>query len=131
MSKAADWGWFSLATLTCFAITIAAIWAVIEVEKKVASPLIDLHMPRNQMRVGGTLVILIGAAALNALMYLLSIYFQNPATLGMSALEAGLAPLPATVAMIAITPAVSPLAVRFGTRQLIGAGLILMTAGFA
>ena len=36
----------------------------------------------------------------------------------MSALEAGLATLPATVAMIAITPAVSPLAVRFGTRQL-------------
>jgi EmrB/QacA subfamily drug resistance transporter len=130
MSKAADWGWFSLATLTCFAITIAAAWAFIEVEQKVAAPLIDLRLLRNRVLVGGTLVILIGAAALNALMYLLSIYFQNPATLNMSALEAGLATLPATVAMIAITPAVSPLAVRFGTRQLIGAGLILMTVGF-
>ena len=38
-------------------------------------------------------------------MYVLSLYFQDPAGLGMSALEAGLATLPAAAGMIAITPA--------------------------
>ena len=82
------------------------------------------------MLVGGTLVILIGAAALNALMYLLSIYFQDPNTLALSPLRAGVATLPATLAMLAITPLVSPLAIRLGTRQIIGLGFILMAAGF-
>jgi EmrB/QacA subfamily drug resistance transporter len=131
VSEGSSWGWFSLPTLACFGITIAATYGFVRVEQRVAAPLIDLRLLRNRVLVGGTLVILIGAAALNALMYLLSIYFQDPATLNMSALDAGLATLPATVAMIAITPAVSPLAVRFGTRQLIGVGLILMTVGFA
>ena len=56
---------------------------------------------RNGVLVGATLAILIGAGAINALMYLLSLYFQNPAAFGCHALEAGLATLPATVAMIA------------------------------
>ena len=43
-------------------------------------------------------------------MYLLSLYFQNPATFGMSALEAGLATLPAAAAMIAVTPLITPIA---------------------
>ena len=47
-------------------------------------------------------------------MYVLSLYFQNPAGLGMSAFEAGLATLPAAAAMIAITPAITPLAAKLG-----------------
>ena len=43
-------------------------------------------------------------------MYVLSLYFQDPAALGMSALEAGLATLPAAAGMIAITPLITPLA---------------------
>jgi MFS family permease len=64
-------------------------------------------------------------------MYLLSLYFQDPASLGFSPLEAGLATLPATVGLVLVAPLVPKLAKKFGGRQVIGAGFVIMTAGFA
>ena len=75
--------------------------AFVAVEQRVAAPLVDLALLRNMVLVGATLAILIVAGTINALMYLLSLYFQNPAAFGMTALEAGLATLPAAAAMIA------------------------------
>ena len=74
--------------------------------------------------------ILLVAGAINALMYLLSLYFQNPSGFDMTALQAGLATLPAAAAMILITPAITPIAVRIGTRYAIARGFGLATAGF-
>ena len=51
------------------------------------------------------------------LMYLVSLYFQDPSTLGFSPLQAGLATLPATVGLVVIAPLVPRLAARFGGRQ--------------
>ena len=82
------------------------------------------------MLVGSTVAILIGAGTINALMYLLSLYFQDPATLGFSPLEAGLATLPATVGLVLVAPLVPRLAARFGGRETIGVGFALTTAGF-
>ena len=64
-------------------------------------------------------------------MYLLSLYFQNPAALGFSPLEAGVATLPATVGLVVVAPLVPRLANRLGGRQVIGVGFIAMAAGFA
>lgn len=49
----------------------------------------------------------------------------------MTALQAGLATLPAAAAMILITPAITPIAVRIGTRYAIALGFGLATTGFA
>ena len=54
-------------------------------------------------------------------MYLLSLYFQDPATLDFTPLEAGLATLPATVGLVVVAPLVPRLAKKFGGRQIIGA----------
>jgi hypothetical protein len=64
------------------------------VEQRVKVPLLDLALLRNRVLVGSTMAILIGAGTINALMYLLSLYFQDPAALGFSPLQAGLATLP-------------------------------------
>jgi MFS family permease len=64
-------------------------------------------------------------------MYVLSLYFQNPDGLGMSAFEAGLATLPAAAGMIAITPAITPLAVKIGAARAVIVGFGLATVGFA
>ena len=77
------------------------------------------------------MAILIVAGTINALMYILSLYFQDPAGFGMSALEGGVATLPAAAAMIAITPLITPLAVKIGTRLAIAGGFGLAAAGFA
>jgi len=130
MSKSGDWGWISVPTLTCFAITVVAAYAFVQAERRVKAPLLDLALLRNRVLVGATIAILIGAGTINGLMYLLSLYFQNPATLDFSPLQAGLATLPATVGLVVIAPFVPKLAGRFGGRQTIGAGFALTTIGF-
>ena len=89
VSKSGDWGWLSVATLGCFAIAVAAGFGFIAVEKRVAVPLLDLALLRNRVLVGSTIAILIGAGTINGLMYLLSLYFQNPAALGLQPAPGG------------------------------------------
>lgn len=129
-TKSGDWGWFSAATLGCFAASVVAGYLFIVVEKRVAVPLLDLALLRNRILVGSTLAILIGAGTINGLMYLLSLYFQNPAGLDFSPLQAGVATLPATVGLVVVAPFVPKLANKMGGRQVIGVGFIAMAAGF-
>ena len=131
LSEGADWGWTSAAVWGCLAITVVATVLFVVVERRVKAPLVDLALLRNQVLVGATIAILIVAGTINALMYLLSLYFQDPATFGFSALRTGVATLPAAAAMIAVTPVITPLAAKIGTRMAIVAGFGAAAIGFA
>jgi EmrB/QacA subfamily drug resistance transporter len=131
LSEGNDWGWASAATLGCLAGAVLAGVLFVVVERRVTAPLVDLRLLRNRVLVGATLAILIVAGTINGLMYLLSLYFQNPSALGMSALEAGLATLPAAAGMIAITPLITPLAAKVGSGRAIMLGFALGAAGLA
>jgi MFS family permease len=63
-------------------------------------------------------------------MYVMSLHFQDPAGLAMSPLQAGLATLPACAGLVVVTPFVSPLAIRIGTRTVVGVGFLITTLGF-
>ncbi len=130
LSKGSDWGWTSLATLGCLAVAVCSAFAFVIVERRVRAPLVDLKLLRNPILVGATLAILIVAGTINALMYEVSLYFQNPDGLGMDALQAGLATLPAAAGMIAITPLITPLAVRIGAGKAVAIGFAVAAAGF-
>ena len=131
VSKGSDWGWTSLATLGCLAVSVAAGFAFVAVENRVAVPMLDLALLRNRVLVGSTVAILIGAGTINGLMYLVSLYFQDPATLDFSSLEAGLGTLPATVGLVIVAPLVPRFAARIGGRQVVAAGFAITAAGFA
>jgi EmrB/QacA subfamily drug resistance transporter len=130
VSKSGDWGWLSAGTIGCLAVSVVAGYLFVVVEKRVAVPLLDLALLRNRILVGATLAILIGAGTINGLMYLLSLYLQNPVALGFTPLQAGLATLPATVGLVVVAPMVPQLARRWGGRQTIGIGFLVTTAGF-
>jgi EmrB/QacA subfamily drug resistance transporter len=130
LSKGNDWGWASPATLGCFAITLVSTYLFVRVEQRASAPLVDLKLLRNRVLVGATLAILIVAGTINGLMYVISLYFQNPDALGLSAFEAGLATLPAAAGMIVITPAITPLAAKIGAARAVALGFLLATAGF-
>ncbi len=130
VTKSSDWGWFSAATLGCFAVSIGAGFGFVAVERRVKVPLLDLTLLRNRVLVGSTVAILIGAGTINGLMYLLSLYFQNPSGLGFSPLQAGLATLPATVGLVVVAPLVPRMAAKVGARQTVGIGFALTTVGF-
>ncbi|MEU8610743.1 MFS transporter, partial [Actinoplanes sp. NPDC048791] len=131
LSEGAGWGWFSPATIGCLVISVLGTAGFVAAERRAAAPLVDLRLLRNRVVVGATLAILLVAGAINALMYTLSLYFQDPAGFGMSALEAGFATLPAAAAMIAVTPLITPLAVRIGTRRAVAVGFALAALGCA
>nr|BFE73495.1 hypothetical protein GCM10020092_067960 [Actinoplanes digitatis] len=131
LSEGNTWGWASPATLGCLLVSVLAAVAFVAVEQRVAAPIVDLRLLRNVVLVGATLAILLVAGAINALMYLLSLYFQDPAAFGMSALEAGLATLPAAAAMIAVTPLITPFAVKIGPGLAVAIGFALAAVGFA
>ncbi len=130
VSESSDWGWFSARTLGCFAVAVAAGAAFVAVEKRVAVPLLDLGLLRNRVLVGATVAILIGSGTINGLMYLLSLYFQDPASLGFSPLQAGLATLPATVGLVVVAPLVPRIAAKVGGRETIALGFLLTAGGF-
>jgi EmrB/QacA subfamily drug resistance transporter len=131
LSEGTSWGWTSLATLGCFAISIVGAFGFVAVERRAKAPLVDLRLLRNAVLVGATIAILIVAGAINALMYLLSLYFQDPASFGYSALEAGLATLPAAAAMILVTPLITPLALKIGAGRAVALGFAVATLGSA
>ena len=131
LSKGSDWGWVSAATIGCLAVGIASGVGFVAVERRVAVPMLDLTLLRNRVLVGSTVAILIGAGTINALMYLLSLYFQDPNTLDFTTLQAGLATLPATVGLVGIAAAVPRLTARLGGRQVVGIGFLLTAVGFA
>ena len=130
LSKGSEWGWLSIATVGSLVVAVLAGFGFVAVERRVALPLLDLSLLRNRVLVGSTMAILIGAGTVNALMFVLSLYFQDPSTLGFSPLQAGLATLPATVGLVVVAPLVPRLATRFGGRQVVGMGFLVSAAGF-
>lgn len=129
LSEVAAWGWTSAAVLGCFALAAASCVAFVAVERRVEAPLVDLRLLKERVLIGATVGILLSAGVINGLMYLVSLYFQNPATLALSPFEAGLATLPATVGLIAVTPLVPRMVQRLGIGPLIAVGFAAATAG--
>ena len=131
LSEGAEWGWLSAATIGCLVLSIVGAVLFVVVERRQAAPLVDLELLRNRVLVGSTLAILIVAGAINALMYVLSLFFQDPAGFGMSAEKAGIATLPAAGALILITPLITPVAARIGPAMAVAAGFAVAAIGFA
>ena len=82
LSEGGDWGWTSLPTIGCLVLSAAAVVGFVMVERRVPAPLVDLQLFANRALVGSTLAILIVAGVLNGLMYVLSLYFQDPVRIG-------------------------------------------------
>jgi EmrB/QacA subfamily drug resistance transporter len=131
VSKGADWGWTSPGVLVCLLVSIVSVFLFIAVEQRSPAPLVDLALMRNRLLIGSTLGILIGAGTINGLMFVVSLYFQNPDALGFSPLEAGLATLPATIGLVVSAPLVPKMAQRAGAAKVVALGFGITAAGFA
>ncbi|ANJ26592.1 MFS transporter [Agromyces aureus] len=131
LTNGSAWGWGSIQTLGCFAITIGATIGFVLVERSVKAPLLDLALLKNKVLVGATLSILLGSGTVNGIMFIVSLYFQNPAALDMDAFQAGLATLPVAAAAVVLAPLITPIVGRIGVRTTIAVGFIIMSASFA
>lgn len=119
-------GWFSLITLSLFAIAAILILLFVAVQKRSESPLIPLGIFKTPNLVAGNVVMLFLAGAWIPLWFYLNLYLQQ--TLSYPAFLSGLALLPMTVTIMVVMVGITgKLVGRFGFKRNLVAGLSLLT----
>jgi EmrB/QacA subfamily drug resistance transporter len=120
-------GWSATALATTFGgVGLGIVFAV--TERDTTDPLVPLGLFRNKTFAGTNLMTLLCYASLGTMLFLLVVHLQVSA--GYGALEAGLATLPITLAMLFGSGPSAKLAGKIGPRRQLIAGPLLAAAGF-
>jgi MFS family permease len=123
-------GWTAPATLWLGAASIALLVLFVVRELVADNPLVPMAIFRSRNVVGANLIQVAGGAGMFGTFFLGSLYLKG--VLGYSAMEIGLAFLPTTVFMAAMSIRFTePLVSRFGARPVMIAGLVLIAVGLA
>jgi predicted MFS family arabinose efflux permease len=124
--EAPNHGWGSLRTLGGFALTAVLAGAFVAWEGQVEQPMLDLSLFRNPRFTAASGSVAISFFALSGFIFLVTQYFQF--VKGYGALSTGVRLLP-VASFVAITSILgAKLAVRFGTKLVVAAGLSSMAA---
>jgi EmrB/QacA subfamily drug resistance transporter len=120
-------GWGSATIIAELGGAAVLLGAFVAVEARVAQPMLPLGLFRDGAFTGAQVGAFAISASLFAVFFYLTLYLQQ--ILGLSAIEAGLVYLPATIIMFLASGATSALGERVSPRVLICAGLALVAAG--
>lgn len=120
-------GWSSPAILVPLFGGALALVAFVAYERRAAQPMLKLSLFARRNFSVGNIETLAMYAGLAILFFYLVIFLQQVA--GYSALEAGLATLPTTLIMFALSSRFGALADRYGPRLFMGAGPLIAAAG--
>jgi EmrB/QacA subfamily drug resistance transporter len=130
VKPAAEDGWGSANALLFAALSLVLLVAFIAREATARNPLIPLRIFRSRNVSGANAVQALLVAGMFGMFFLGSLYMQR--VLGYDALEIGLAFLPATLVMGTLSLRFSePIITRFGARNALIPGLLLIGAGLA
>jgi len=124
--EANEYGWGSPRIVGSFVLAVVSLASFVVLERRQRAPMLDLTLFRNRTYVGANLVILLVALAMFGVFFFVSLYMQN--ILGYSAVEAGAAFLPMTILIIIVAPIAGRLSDRLGSRGLMTAGMVLLSA---
>ncbi|GAA2718527.1 MFS transporter [Actinocorallia aurantiaca] len=124
------YGWLSAHTLGLGAVSAVLLAAFFARQATAATPLMPLRILRSRNVVGANLAQMLTLSAMFAFQIIVAIYMQK--VLGYGALDTGLAMLPAAVAIGGVSLFVSArLNTRFGERNVLAAGLLLLLGAMA
>jgi EmrB/QacA subfamily drug resistance transporter len=119
-----NWGWRSATTLSLFAGAVLLLAAFIVWERRRSEPLLDVRVFAKPAFSAGATSIAASFFCLFGFIFLLTQYFQL--VRGYSALSAGVHTLPFAFTSMVVTPLGALLALRIGTRVVVGTGLVLV-----
>jgi EmrB/QacA subfamily drug resistance transporter len=124
-----DDGWGSTAIVAELIGAAVFIGAFIAIEARVKEPMLPLGLFRNRAFTGAQVAAFSISASFFAVFLYTTIYLQQ--ILGLSAIEAGLVYLPATMIMLVVSGATANLVEKIGARTMIAGGLALVGIGQA
>jgi EmrB/QacA subfamily drug resistance transporter len=128
VGPAATDGWGAPLTLVCGAVSLVLLAAFVARELIAARPLVPLGIFRSRNVTGANLIQITSVAGMFGIFFLGSLYLKK--VLGYDPMEIGLAFLPTTVLMAALSVRYTePLAMRFGARPVLVTGLVLIGCG--
>lgn len=120
-------GWGSARTLASFASALLLVVAFVVWERRTAEPMLDVSLFTNLRFTAATLSVAISFFALSGFIFLVTQYFQF--LKGYGPLSTGVRLLPVAI-LVAVSSIVgTKIAVRLGTKVVVGSGLLAM-AGF-
>jgi EmrB/QacA subfamily drug resistance transporter len=135
VTKANDWGWGSARTLGLFAAgaVLFAVW--VQVERRIAEPLIELSVLRRRSVATANLTGLLVGFAMFSSFLLIPQFAQAPESTGYgfgdSVTQAGLLLVPAALFQLVGGPLAGGLGERIGFRTTLAIGAASATAAFA
>jgi DHA2 family methylenomycin A resistance protein-like MFS transporter len=120
-------GWTSPPVLASFTAAVILLAAFVAVEARRSAPMLPLRLFRQRLfTVSNTAMVVVGFALMGASFFFSQffVYVQ-----GSSILRAGLQTLPATLAMVIVSPYAGRLAARYGFRTVVTIGLAVAGPG--
>ena len=121
-------GWTSVRTLGLGAVAVAMVAAFLVRQARVANPLMPLRLFRSRFVAGANVVQVLLVVGMFGMFFLGALYLQQ--VLGYTPLQVGLAFLPATVVMGAMSLRVSgPLTMKVGPLRVLVPALLFIGAG--
>ncbi|GGJ77793.1 MFS transporter [Deinococcus aquiradiocola] len=127
LMRAATAGWTSSVTLLSLLAGVALLGLFVWNEGRTGTPIMPLHLFRNRERAGALIARVLFLGAMASFWFFTTQYLQE--VLGLGALQAGLAFLPASVTIFATALLVSRLTRLFGEARLLGLGLFVGAVG--
>ena len=126
-SNAARHGWTAPLTLACLAAGVLLTVVFLAVEARVTAPVLPLRVLASRVRGASLLVLFLGSVGLFAEILFLTFYLQD--NLGFSPVQAGLAFLPQTVAVVGASLGSGVLLRRLPGAVLIPFGMAVAAGG--
>jgi EmrB/QacA subfamily drug resistance transporter len=123
----AENSWVSFPTIGIFIAALLLLTLFFWIESKAAEPLLRLSILRPKPRQGGLIVMAVVVGMHFASLFLILQYFQQ--VLGLNPLLAGFAYMPLTITVFSVTQFVPRMVIKFGIRNLMMVGCILVAAG--
>jgi EmrB/QacA subfamily drug resistance transporter len=109
------------------AVGLVLLAAFTLVELRTAEPMIDMRLFQNRLFATANAVQLVAFAGLTGGLFLLPVFLQSPATLGLGAFDSGLTTFPQAIGIVMMVQISSRLYPRIGPRRLLVAGLLGVT----
>lgn len=134
LSEAGVWGWGAPRTIVLLVVAAVLLAAFVLVERRVASPLVDLAVNARPALLLTNIASLCVGFALFAILIGTASYVQAPRAsgygFGASIVVSGLCLLPSGLAMLALSPVSALMSRRFGPKVSLCTGSLVIAAGF-